>query len=460
MLACLRRGRSTPAPAKDSVEVGGSIGNHRAWAAFVQETGGVKRLYLDAAHNGSWAHPFLADRGNEVAGAGLAGSSRGDAVVVFAEKVNGKEVPFGRRVSGGAAGQVQQISATGEDVRVEALNSHFSRGHGVVMNDAGAAAVCYHDAAAQKSFIATLAPGASQWVEHPVASNCLDLVMDARGDVVSVGFNGTSFDASKIVNGQASTETISDSDSPEEPRATLDRHGDGVIVWHSNSMNDPKTAYNAIKNGQPGTATFLAKEATDSFPYATRIATGMPAVAFELPGVQTGLFSFAAGMPSAPLTLAPGMAPTFLTSAAGFAGDGKGDVIVLLFQGQNPVHTVAVLGGFGRPMLMPSAPHKVHANKRVTLTSGATDAFADIRPNQVHWTLPRGVKSLGGTHGLKLRVRFAQGPVHDQAQRNRPRREQRNSDPAREGRALTSSEPRPASLSQAAAQCVETAVSR
>jgi hypothetical protein len=120
------------------------------------------------------------------------------------------------------------------------------------MNDAGAAAVCYHDAAAQKSFIATLAPGASQWVEHPVASNCLDLVMDARGDVVSVGFNGTSFDASKIVNGQASTETISDSDSPEEPRATLDRHGDGVIVWHSNSMNDPKTAYNAIKNGQPG----------------------------------------------------------------------------------------------------------------------------------------------------------------------------------------------------------------
>jgi hypothetical protein len=196
-------------------------------------------------------------------------------------------------------------------------------------------------------------------------------------------------------------------DSPEEPRATLDRHGDGVIVWHSNSMNDPKTAYNAIKNGQPGTATFLAKEATDSFPYATTIATGMPAVAFELPGVQTGLFSFAAGMPSAPLTLAPGMAPTFLTSAAGFAGDGKGDVIVLLFQGQNPVHTVAVLGGFGRPMLMPSAPHKVHANKRVTLTSGATDAFADIRPNQVHWTLPRGVKSLGGTHGLKLRVRFA-----------------------------------------------------
>jgi hypothetical protein len=312
------------------------------------------------------------------------------------------------------------------------------------MNDAGAAGVCYDDAAAQKSFIATLAPGASQWVEHPVASNCLDLVMDARGDVVSVGFNGTSFDASKIVNGQASTETISDNvmdepsvaispsglaialvrdknfhivafrkrdiisaspweslgrvdsdnvfdpgDSPEEPRATVDSHGDGVIVWHSNSMNDPKTAYNPIKNGQPGTATFLAKEAMDSFPYATTIATGTPAVAFELPGVQTGLFSFTAGMPRARLTLAPGMAPTLLNSAAGFTGDGQGDVIVLLFQGQNPGHTVAVLSDFGRPILKPSAPHKVHANKPVTLTGGATDAFADIQPNQVHWTLPR-----------------------------------------------------------------------
>ena len=62
---------------KDSVEVGGSIGNHRAWAAFVQETGGVERLYVDSAHGGSWARPFLADRGNAVTGAGLAGSNRG-----------------------------------------------------------------------------------------------------------------------------------------------------------------------------------------------------------------------------------------------------------------------------------------------------------------------------------------------------------------------------------------------
>jgi hypothetical protein len=83
----------------------------------VLETGGVERLYVDSAHDGSWAHPFLADRGNAVIGAGLAGSSRGDAVVVFTDKVSGKQVLFGRRLSGGTAAPVQQISATGEDVR-------------------------------------------------------------------------------------------------------------------------------------------------------------------------------------------------------------------------------------------------------------------------------------------------------------------------------------------------------
>jgi hypothetical protein len=196
-------------------------------------------------------------------------------------------------------------------------------------------------------------------------------------------------------------------DSPEEPRATLDANGNGVIVWHSNSMNDPKTADSAIKTGQPQTATFLAKEAKDSFPYATTIAPGMPAVAFELPGVQTGLVSFAAGMPRPSLTVAPGMAPTLLNSAAGLAGDGKGDLIVLLFQGQNPVRTVAVLGDFSRPGLRPSAPRKVRAKHRVLLLSGATDTFADPQANQVHWKLPRGVKALGPKRGLKLRVRFA-----------------------------------------------------
>ena len=446
---------------KDSGEVGAAIGNHRAWAAFVQETGGVKRLYAEAAHNGRWAHPFLADRGNEVQLAGLAGSGRGRAVLVFTEKVGGKEVLFGRRLANGAGGPVDRISAAGEDVRSDPLNAHGARGNGVVMDDAGAAAVCYRDAVSQKPMLATLAAGASQWVEHPVASDCLDLVIDARGDVVSVGTDGQKLFASKIVNGQSSTETIGNAmdepsvaispsglaialvrdnnfhvvafrkrdvtsnspweslgrvdsdtvfdngDSPEEPRATLDANGNGVIVWHSNSMNDAKTAYNIIRTGQPATAKFLSKEATDSFPYATTIATGMPAVGFELPGGKTGLFTFRAGVPSAPLTLAPAIAPTVLNSAAGLVGDGKGNLVVLLFAGQNPIRTVAVFGDFGRPGLKPRAPHKVHARKRVTLTSGATDTFADPRPNQVRWTLPRGVRALAGTHGLKLRVRFA-----------------------------------------------------
>ena len=446
---------------KDAAEVGGSIGNHRAWAAFVQETGGVKRLYAETAHNGKWAHPFLADRGNEVQLAGLAGAGRGDAVVAFTEKINGKQVLFGRRLNGGAAGPVTQISANGEDVKSDPFNNHFLRGHALAMDDAGAAAVCYDDAAANKSIIATLGPGANQWVEHQVGSNCFDLVMDSHGDVVTVGFKGTAFDAAKVINGQPSTEQLSNNamdeasvaispsgtaialvrdknfhivafgkrdiasatpwdslgrvdsdnvfdngDSPEEPRATLDSRGDGVIVWRSNNNNDPKTAYNSIRNGQPTTAKFLSKELMESFPFATTIATGMPAVAFELPGGQTGLFSFHAGAPSAPLTLAPGMGPTSLGSAAGLVGDGNGDVISLLAHGQNPIRTLAVFGDFSRPALKPRSPRKLHAKTRVTLTSGATDAFADIQPGQVHWFLPRGVKALAGTHGLKLRVRF------------------------------------------------------
>src|SRR3979411_916127 len=76
---------------KDAIEVGGSVGNHRAWAGFLQPTGGVQRLYVGAAHNGTWGSPSRADRGNEVTGAGLAGSSSGAAVVVFSETVNGKQ---------------------------------------------------------------------------------------------------------------------------------------------------------------------------------------------------------------------------------------------------------------------------------------------------------------------------------------------------------------------------------
>ena len=61
----------------DSIEVGGAIGNHRAWAGFVQQARGVDRLYVDFAHDGTWAHPFLADSGKEVDAAGLTSWPRG-----------------------------------------------------------------------------------------------------------------------------------------------------------------------------------------------------------------------------------------------------------------------------------------------------------------------------------------------------------------------------------------------
>jgi hypothetical protein len=102
------------------------------------------------------------------------------------------------------------------------------------------------------------------------------------------------------------------------------------------------------------------------------------------------------------------MAPTILGSAAGFVGDGAGNMLMLLSQGQNPQHTVAVFGDFAPPTLNPSAsPHHPHTMKTVTLHSGATDTFADVPGNNVRWTLPRGVKPLAGTRGLKIRVRIA-----------------------------------------------------
>jgi hypothetical protein len=120
----------------------------------VQPTGGVDRLYVDYAHDGRWAHPFLADAGHDVDGAGLAGSTGGAAVVVFTRKVNGNDVLFGRRSKNGVAGPVRQISASGEDVQFPGLMFPFLRGRAVAMDAAGAAAVCY--AAGNQSIIATL----------------------------------------------------------------------------------------------------------------------------------------------------------------------------------------------------------------------------------------------------------------------------------------------------------------
>jgi hypothetical protein len=143
-------------------------------------------------------------------------------------------------------------------------------------------------------------------------------------------------------------------DSPEEPRAAIDRNGNGIVIWHSNSANDPKTAYAAIAHGQPQPAKFLSKEFLDSFPFPAIVRPGMPAASFEVADAgnaaesDTALFTFNGASPNPAKLLAPGMAPTNLSSAAGFVSDGVGDTLSLVYQGANPPqHLLAVLGHFG-----------------------------------------------------------------------------------------------------------------
>jgi hypothetical protein len=386
-------------------EVGASVSAHRAWAGFIQRTGGVERLYVDYAQNNRWAHPFLVDGGKAVAGAGLAGSAGGSAVVVFLRLVNGNGILFGRRLHGGTAGPIEQISANGQNASFPG-ELPFVRGRAVAENRAGAAAVCYPSG--NQNEIATLAAGSNKWVNHAAASSCTDMAIDQRGDVISVSLNGPAFVATRIVAGQVHDDTFGSKlmdeesvalsptgmaiaiardqnfdvvgyelpdiahttpwqslgridsnnvfdqgDSPEEPRAAIDRNGNGIVVWHSNSQNDAKTAYAAIVHGQPKPATFLSKEFVDSFPYAAIIRPGMPAVSFELTNraiptqSDNALFRFSGATPGPPALLAPGMAPTNLSSAAGFVSDGVGDTLSLLYQGANPPqHLIAVLGHF------------------------------------------------------------------------------------------------------------------
>jgi hypothetical protein len=101
------------------------------------------------------------------------------------------------------------------------------------------------------------------------------------------------------------------------------------------------------------------------------------------------------------------MAPTFLGSADGLVSDSAGSLLVLLEQGQNPEHVVAVLGDYVQPVLKPhTAAAKPKAGQTVTLVSGATDTFAALVATEVKWTLPKGVKAVAGTRGLRIKVRF------------------------------------------------------
>jgi len=279
---------------QDAIQVGASLGSRQAYSAFVQQTNGTKRLYVVHARNGVFGAPRLADRGNDVSAGGLAGNTRGAAVVVFGERVGNNGVIFGRRLSGGRLGAVHQISAAGDDASFSNLMFPFDRGHVLAMNDRGAAVLCY--ATGGKSFVATLAPGGDAWPSRELPTGCDSPGIDSRGDVAVLGVDANgALVASRIVGGQLRGEVIEpkvmdqtflavgaggtalalgrDKDfhlfayrkadiakdgawesvgplesgviqanaDAEDPFAALDAHGNGIAVFRDNSTNPRAT---------------------------------------------------------------------------------------------------------------------------------------------------------------------------------------------------------------------------
>ncbi len=375
-----------------------------------------------------------------------------------------------RRLTNGRAGAAVEVNPAGTSASFAPVGavSPFVRGRLMAMDATGGAAICY--VVGMQQTIATLAPGKNSWVNHAAQSSCQDLAIDNRGDVVSISLSNNMITATRIVGGQVANDTFGanlmdepalavsptgmaivvardtnfhvvglenkniaaggtwsslgrvDSnnvfdpgDSPEEPRPALDNNDNGIVIWHSNSMNDPKTAFALIRDGVPQTATFLSKEFLDSFPYPAIVAPGFPVAGFEQTDAtnpaetDTTLFTFERGSASSPLTPFPGLAPTFLSTDVGLVGDGTGDLLLADNQGATPPgHLDAVLGDFTTPTIHPTLkPSQPRAGKAVTLNSGAADTFAQLTATEVTWKLPHGVKALHGTHGLEIRVRFA-----------------------------------------------------
>ena len=442
----------------DAIQVGASLGGRQAFAAFVQQTSGTRRLYVVHARNGVFGAPRLADRGSDVTAGGLVGNARGAAVVVFAERVGNKGVIFGRRLSGKRLGAVRQISATGDDARFANLMFPFDRGHALAMNDRGEAVLCY--TTADKSFVATLAPGGDAWVSRELPTGCESPGIDSRGDLAVLGVDANNaLVASRIVGGQLRSEVIEpkvmdqtflavgaggtalalgrDKDfhvfayrkadiaqdgawesvgpleagliqanaDAEDPFAALDARGNGIAVFRDNSMNDPQGYYRIVKGGRPGAGAVLDKSAS-----RIRVAVdgqGNPVVGYSAADATSAFVHlFRHGQPGPALPLAPGLEPYFLPSSVGLSVDRAGDVLALVTQGDNPVGLRAVLGDFAPPALRPSAsPRRPRAGQRVTLRSNASDAFAAVRSGDVRWGIPPSV-SARSLRGTTIRVRF------------------------------------------------------
>lgn len=464
----LRRLSLGTAGATNAVNVGATMGPDRAWVGLVQTVGGVKRLYTDFARNGRFGRPVVADRGNPVVNAGLAGSagggSGGNAVLAWTELVGNVHVLFARPLSSnGTVGPVVRVSAANQDAVFDGADMvvPFDRTHAIAMNDRGAAALCYFDAAGMQSFLATLAPRSNHWATHQMA--CSDPHIDTAGDVfASVGPDANNkFSAAMLIGGQVRTESIDPNVNPgdefavglgaggtalalgrdnnqkplaylkpnlasnggwqnvgpldgglipsgfslEDPFAALDAHGNGVVVFRDNNNNNPEGYYRSVVAGTPMGGAVLDHSMSRLRPAVN--ALGTPFVAYSAADFNSGFLNiFKAGAPGSALPLAPGLGPYDVPGLTSIAVDAGGDVLVLLSVAGPPQTVAAVFGDFSSPTLRPVVPRQIRAGRRVLLRSGATDAFAEPSNSEIRWKLPSAVRGRRSLTGLRIHVTF------------------------------------------------------
>jgi hypothetical protein len=454
--------------ATNAVNVGAAMGPDRAWVGLVQTVGGVKRLYADFARNGRFAAPVVADRGNAVVSAGLAGDasggSRGNAVLAWTELGGNVHVLFARSLtSDGRLGPVVQVSTANQDAVFDGADMvvPFDRTHAIAMNDTGEAALCYFDAAGMQSFLATLAPSSNQWVTHQMA--CSDPHIDAAGDVfASVGADANNkFSAAMLIGGQVRNEIIDPNVAPgdefaaglgaggtalalgrdnnqkplvyrkanlassgawqdvgpldgglipsgfslEDPFAALDARGNGIVVFRDNNNNNPQGYYRSVVAGTPMGGAVLDHSMSRLRPVVNALGTAF--VAYSAADFKSGFLNiFKAGVPGSVLPLAPGLGPYDVPSLTSIAVDPGGDVLVLLSVAGPPQTVAAVFGDFSSPTLRPVVPRHIRAGHRVLLRSGATDAFADPSNSKIRWKLPSAVRGRRSLTGLRIHVTF------------------------------------------------------
>jgi len=439
----------------DAHDVGASFGARTAWAAFTQTTDGKSRLYVAWARNGKFDAPQAADRGNAVMQASLGGNRRGQAVAVFTEQVGGVAVLFSRRLAGGGGGPVLQVSADTQSASLPNAAAGLQHVRAVAMNASGTSAACYRDALSASSFVAVLAPGAPAWQRFgPLKADvCVDIGVDARGNVIVVGQDiGADLYADLVVGGVLKSELI-DADGMDEPSLALSPKGIavalarvdvggnfGVAAWRkadiasdapwsklgridenatdfaTEASEFPRGAIGANGNGiltfrafnptavtgriflvrltgsTVGPAIFVAPENDDAVPEIDARGRAFLAYTATAGGVLVPVVRVVGPTTiGAARRLVPDGTPgTELRNVVSFVADGAGDLLALLRSGEAPVRAVAVFGDLRGPTLRPrSLPARPRAGRRAELRSRAADSFSTLAGKNVRWKFPR-----------------------------------------------------------------------